>query len=346
MLARRSKRAILALLVVVAVVAVALSVTARYFESLEQKRRLAEERASLKEREDFLFTVEPRTVERERRYAAAVEPWLVANVPAEVAGRVAEVKVEPGARVGKGGELVVLDDEIAAIDRQRSAARLEEVKRLLAQAEQLGRSRVVSQTEVDALRSDARIAAAEEAGAKARLDRHIIRAPFDGSVLQRLVQVGEAVNVNDSVVRMVDVSRLRVTFFVNERDVASFPAGKNIRLRLPALPGRVLEAPVVHVAQASDESTRLFQVEAELPNVGEFLRGGLSGEVSATVELHKDQLFIPTACARLEGGAAYVLRVRADESGPESVKVRVGEELDGFYPVLEGLSAGDRLLVR
>lgn len=346
MLARRSKRAILALLAVVAFVVLALSVVARYFESLEQKRRLDDERASLKEREDFIFTVQPRTVERERRYAAAVEPWLVAEVPAEVAGRVAEVKVEAGSRVAKGGELVVLDNEIATIDWQRASARLDEVKRLLAQAEQLSRNRVVSQTEVDALRSEARIAAAEEAGARARLDRHIIRAPFDGSVLQRLVQVGEAVNVNEPVVKLVDVSRLRVVFFVNERDVASFPAGKVIRLRLPARPGETFEVPVVNVAQASDESTRLFQLEAELPNPGETLRGGLTGEASATVGLYTNQLFIPTACARLEGGAAFVLRVRSDEAGPESVRVRVGEELDGFYPVLEGLSAGDRLLVR
>jgi hypothetical protein len=49
---------------------------------------------------------------------------------------------------------------------------------------------------------------------------------------------------------------------------------------------------------------------------------------------------------RLEGSGATVLRVSAGEGGTESVRVRVGEELDGFYPVLEGLSAGDRLLVR
>jgi membrane fusion protein (multidrug efflux system) len=346
MLDRRSKRAILAFAGLVLTVAVLLAVVARYFQVVEQNRRLEEEKVSWRERDEFLFTVEPRTVERERRYPAAVDPWLVANVPAEVAGRVAQVLVEPGSRVEEGGELVRLDDEIAASDLRRAAAKLEETRRLLAEAEALERSKVVSRTQVEAIRTEVRLADAEEAATRARLERHIIRAPFAGSVVERLVQVGEAVNTNQAVVRLVDTSRLRVVFFVNERDVASFPAGAVIKLRLPAAPGRIFEAPVVHVAQASDEATRLFRVEASLANPDLALRGGLTGEATAVVGLYDRQLFVPTACVRLEGAGAYVLRMAEGTEGPENVRVRVGEELDGFYPVLEGLSAGDRLLVR
>jgi membrane fusion protein (multidrug efflux system) len=346
MLARGSKRAVLALAGVLLLLAVLLAAVGRYFEVVELQRRLDEEKASLREREEFVFTVEPRTVQRERRYAAAVDPWLVAAVPAEVAGRVSAVKVEPGSVVRQGGELVLLDDEIAAGDYRRAEAKFAELRRLLAEAETLGQSRVVSRTQVEAVRAEMRQADAEEDTARARLERHTIRAPFDGAVTERLVQVGEAVNVNQPVVRMVDTSRLRVVFYVNERDVSSFPAGAVIKLRLPAAPGKVFEAPVVHVAPASDEATRLFRVEAELANPGLALRGGLTGEATAVVGLYERRLFVPTACVRLEGAGAYVLRAGPGEAGPESVRVRVGEELDGFYPVLEGLSAGDRLLVR
>jgi RND family efflux transporter MFP subunit len=346
MLARRSKRAILAFAGLAILVAVMLAAVSRYFDSVEQKRRLQEEKALLKEREDFLFTVEPRTVERERRFAAAVDPWLVANVPAEVAGRVSAVKVEPGSLVETGDPLILLDEEIAASDYRRAEAKLTELQRLLAEAEKLGQSRVVSRTQVEAVRAETRQADAEEDATRARLEDHTIRAPFGGSVVERLVQVGEAVNVNQPVARMVDTSRLRVVFYVNERDIASFPAGTAIQLRLPAAPGQVFDVPVVHVARASDEATRLFRVEGELANADLALRGGLTGEVTAKVGLYENQLFIPTACVRLEGSGATVLRVPPGEGGPESVRVRVGEELDGFYPVLEGLSAGDRLLVR
>lgn len=346
MLARRSKRAILAFAGLFLLVAVLLAAVGRYFESVEQRRRLQEEKASLKEREDFIFTVESRTVERERRYAAAVDPWLVADVPAEVAGRVSAVKVEPGSLVKTGDPLVLLDAEIAASDHRRAEAKLAEMQRLLAEAEKLGQSRVVSRTQVEAVRAETRQADAEEDATRARLEDHTIRAPFDGSVVERLVQVGEAVNVNQPVVRMVDTSRLRVVFYVNERDVASFPAGSEVRLRLPASPGAVFKVPIVHVAPASDEETRLFRVEGKLTNADLSLRGGLTGEITAKVGLYDNQLFVPTACVRLEGSGAYVLRVGGGEGGPQSVRVRVGEELDGFYPVLEGLSAGDRLLVR
>ncbi|MGA0094163.1 MAG: efflux RND transporter periplasmic adaptor subunit [Chthoniobacterales bacterium] len=347
MLARSSKRAVLALLGLVLVVGVVLVSVARYFEGVEQQRRLQDEKASLKEREDFVFTVEPRTVERERRYAVAVDPWMVSDVPAEVAGRVSETMVEPGSRVKKGDPLVLLDDEIAASDLRRAEAQSAELQRLLAEAETLGRSKVVSRTQVEAVRSEARVADAAEDAARARFEDHTIRAPYNGDVVERYVQVGEAVNLNQRVVRMVDTSRLRVVFYVNERDIASFAPGTEISIRLPAVPGKILDAPVVHVAPASDEDTRLFRVEAELANPDLSLRGGLSGEASARVGFYRDQLFVPTSCVRLEGNKAYVLRIPPGEGGgPRQTEVRVGDELDGFYPVLEGLSAGDRLLVR
>jgi RND family efflux transporter MFP subunit len=346
MLARRSKRAVLALAGLLLVVVVLLSVVGRYFELVEERRRLDDEKASLKEREPFYFTIEPRTVERERRYTAAVDPWLVSSVPAELAGRVSAVKIEPGSVVKAGDEIVLLDREIAESEFRRTSARLEELERLLAEAEVLGKSSVVSRTQVEAVRAEVRVAGAEADAAQARLDRHSIRAPVDGAVVERLVQVGEAVNMNQPVARMVDVSRLRVVFYVNERDVGSFPPGKEIQLRLSAVPGKVFTAPVRHVAPASDEGTRLFRVEAELPNAEAALRGGLTGEATAVVGLYQNQLFVPTACVRLEGSGAYVLRVGSGESGPESIRIRVGEELDGFYPVLEGLSGGDQILVR
>ena len=239
MLARRSKRAVLAFSGLLLLVAVLLAVTGRYFQAVEQKRRLDEEKASLKEREEFFYMVERRTVERERRYPVAVDPWLVADVPAEVAGRVAEVRVEPGSVVKSGDPLVLLDGEIAASDYRRAEAKFTELQRLLGEAETLGQSRVVSRTQVEAVRSETRQADAEEDAARARLEDHTIRAPFDGSVVERLVQVGEAVNINQPVARMVDTSRLRVVFYANERDVASFPPGAKISVRLPAAPGFV-----------------------------------------------------------------------------------------------------------
>jgi len=257
MLARRSKRAILALLALSLAVAVMLAAVGRYFDSVEQKRRLQEEKAQLKEREDFIFTVEPRTVERERRYAAAVDPWLVADVPAEVAGRVSEVKVEAGSLAKAGDPLVLLDDEIAASDHRRAEAKLAELQRLLAEAETLGKNRVVSRTQVEAVRAETRQADAEEDVTGARLEDHTIRAPFDGSVVERFVQVGEAVNVNQPVVRMVDTSRLRVVFYVNERDVDSFPAGTKVQLRLSAAPGKVFDVPVVHGSRVGRGDTPL-----------------------------------------------------------------------------------------
>jgi hypothetical protein len=67
--------------------------------------------------------------------------------------------------------------------------------------------------------------------------------------------------------------------------------------------------------------------------------------VTAAVRLYRDTLFIPTAAVRLEGARALVQRVR-EGAAAEPVSIEIGPEIDGRFPVLAGLDAGDRLLVR
>ncbi len=342
---RRFKRAALAALALAFAAAFILAVAGRYFDAREEKRRLNEEKASLRERPDNVLLLEPRSLTRVRSYPAVVEPWISAAVPAEVSGRVQEVAAEPGDVVRQGAVLLRLDPELASIEANRTEARLLEARRLLTQAEQLGRSRVVSQTEIEALRAEEKIAAAEAANARARLARHEIRAPFDGSVAARLVDQGEAVAANQPVVELADLSRLRVVFFVNERDVGLLRSGQPASLRLPALDGRGEELTLGRISRAAEGQTRMFRVEAELPNPEGSLPGGLTGTVTLTMENLAKQLFVPGAAVRLRGRTAEVLRLDAD-GRVQPVEVVLGEELDGVYPVLEGLQAGDRIVIR
>ena len=181
MLARGSKRAILAFLGLSLLVGVILASVSRYFEGVETQRRLQDEKASLKQREDFVFTVEPRTIERERRYAVAVDPWMVSDVPAEVAGRVSATKVEPGSRVKKGEPLVLLDDEIAASDLRRAEA--------AKQREELLKAVRELDLELGKLADDIKVAKTESVEA-ARRFTEIAGAPFEEAVPAGCVAAG------------------------------------------------------------------------------------------------------------------------------------------------------------
>jgi multidrug efflux pump subunit AcrA (membrane-fusion protein) len=141
----------------------------------------------------------------------------------------------------------------------------------------------------------------------------------------------------------VDLDRLRVEFFVTEADLDSFPIGKPIRLLLDSLPDEILEPTVDFVSPASDPRSRLFRVEAVMDNTKD-LPGGLQGVVESVTTPFQNSPSLPTAAVQFAGRQSLVWKVEPE--GPKLTEIRIGPEIDGFYPVLDGLNPGDKVLIR
>jgi len=344
MISRRAKRATIGFVVLALVVASLTMALARFFENREERRRYQEEQAKVEAPPMLDYQVKRETKVRKRRYPAELLPWMDAGVPAEVGGRVVEVYVESGQEVSEGDPLVRLDSDQAEFRVREATAQLNERTRLLKEAKVLLQKRVASATEYEAVASDVRMARAQLDALQDDLDRHVVRAPFDGVVNRRMVDVGDAIRTNEPVVQLVDLEKLRVEFYVSEFDLSSFSKGQPLQLTVPARPETVFKPNVDFMARAADDETRLFLIEAVLPNEEAGLPGGLQGTVTADVGSF-NSLFVPAAAVRFEGADAQVLKINGEnETGP--VTVRVGPEVDGYYPVYEGLNAGDRILIR
>jgi len=344
-LTRRNKRAILGFLAVVLMVGFILISAGRFLAGVKDKQRFEQEREELKPPEPESVMVVDTSPVRIRDYSSEILPWMEARVPAEVPGRVLEAPIEAGTVVRAGDVLVRLDAARSRIALDLAQARHEEALRLFGEAERLQKSRVVSQTQYESVRSEVRITKAQVADAQDNLERHTIRAPFDGVVNERLVEVGDAVSVSEAVATVVDLSKLRVRFAVAEAEIGAFPPGRPVKLRVLSAPRESLEPRVAFVARSADPGTGLFRVEALLDNADRRFPGGLQGEIEAEVQVFPRGPVVPAAAVRFTGRDAYVLK---DEGGEEPVLTRivVGPEVDGVFPVLEGLKAGDRLYVR
>lgn len=342
---RRNKRAILGFLAVGLMVGFILIAAGRFLAGVREKQRFEQERAELKPPDPESVVVANAAPVRIRDYSAEVVPWMEARVPAEVPGRVVEASVEAGWAVKAGDVLVRLDDRRARIALDLALARHEEAVRLFSEAERLQKSRVVSQTQYESVRSEVKVTKAQVEDARDNLDRHTVRSPFDGIVNERLVEVGDAVNANEAVATVVDLARLRVRFAVAEAEIGAFPPDRPLKLRVLSAPHEALEPRVAFVARSADPGTGLFRVEALLDNANGKLPGGLQGEVEAEVQVFPEGPVVPAAAVRFAGRDAFVLK---DDGGAEPVTTRivVGPEVDGVFPVLEGVKAGDRLFVR
>lgn len=342
---RRTKRVILGFLVLGLIIAFIILGSIRFAASSRQQKQYEEERAAMKQPEPNVFVIETGSRPQTRRYAAQLKPWMEANVPAEVPGRVTQVMIEAGQSVKKDQALIQLDDRLAQIAVDRSKTNYAEARRLLAEADRLFKTRAISDSQYQAQKALVRIAEAEFAESAETLARHTIRAPFDGIINARMVDIGDAINVNQPVAQIVDLEQLRIEFFVSENDLRAFPENKNIDLLVPSRPGRTFEPKVDFVSRSADPATRMFRVEALLPNTTDPLPGGLQGIVSMEVDRFADLPMVPAMAVRFIGQNSMVWKQRPDGTA-EQVSIVVGPELDGVYPVLEGLDAGDRIIVR
>lgn len=348
---RKHKSALLGFGFVALAVGFGVAASARYADSQKERRRLEQERGELKPPEPRPVMVESRALVLRRTYSVEIAPWISARAPSEVAGRVVKTRAEAGQPVKAGDPLIEIDDRRARIALEEAEARDAEAKRLLAEARRLRSSNVVSASQLEAAAAEARIAAARLADARDHLERHVIRAPFDGVVNQRFVDEGDAVAPNEPAVSVLALDRLRLRFDVAAADLAAFRPGAVVTVR-PGLPrASPREARVAFVAPSADPVTRLFRVEAEMPNTGEPLPGGLQGTVEAEVAVFPEGPVLPAAAVRFRGRGAVVL-VASDEGATEAGpamserEVEVGPEVDGFYPVLAGIEAGERIYIR
>jgi len=344
-ISRRAKRVILGFTFLVVLVVFIFVSSARFVAGMREKQRYEQERAELKPPLPNVHEVRVESHPRVRSYAAELMPWMEANVPAEAAGRVIAVPIEAGTQVKQGDVLAQLDETRARILLASALARHEEMQRLLAEGDRLRKSNVVSQTQYEAILAENRVTQANLEEAQDNLLKHTIRAPFDGFVNERLVDVGDAVNLNQPVATVVDLDQLRVIFSVSEQDLSAFTIGKKLDLRLLAYPEKTFHPEIRFLSRSADPGTRLFRVEAVLDNDGHDLPGGLQGRIEAEVERFANLPVVPGAAVRFRGRNAMVLK-ETGAGEPEWTTIQIGPELDGVFPVMEGLSAGDRILIR
>lgn len=217
-----------------------------------------------------------------------------------------------------------------------------------------------TELEIELITQDVRIA---EAGvetdtlalsnARQRLADTTIRAPIDGTVSERDVQVGQIIasGINNvgggtTLLKLMDTSRLYVLVAVDESDIGRIALGQDARIQVDAHPDRTFRGEVVRIAArgATISNVVTFEVKVEVRNHRGAERSLLKPEMTAHVEivvLDSDAtLQVPARVVRHRRGAATLTRILPDGT-PEEVVVETGHTDGESIQILAGLSEGD-----
>ncbi len=196
------------------------------------------------------------------------------------------------------------------------------------------------------LENEVRMAELSLQQAQSDLDKALLRAPFDGTVVEMKAREGEYVGGFTPLVRLADMNRLQVRARIDEIDVGQVAPGQAVTITLDAFPGRPLLGTVQEIAPGvTDEGGRLVYLAtipfAEPPTLT--LRLGMAASLEIVTVEKENVLLLPREAVERVGAGFYVTVLR--ETGPERVRVVLGVSDAAHYEVLSGLREGERVLL-
>ena len=171
-------------------------------------------------------------------------------------------------------------------------------------------------------------------------------SPISGTVIARSANPGEVIQANREILRVADLSSVWVIGQVYEKDLGRIRVGSGASITTEAYPGRVYRGQVSYVDPALDPGTRTAKVRIELGNPGQTLKIGMYVNVAfATLGGAESTVAVIPANAVQNIHNQQVVFVAMREPNVFAMRpVRLGAEANGRYPVLEGVSVGDRIV--
>ncbi|HYJ85558.1 MAG TPA: efflux RND transporter periplasmic adaptor subunit [Pyrinomonadaceae bacterium] len=171
-------------------------------------------------------------------------------------------------------------------------------------------------------------------------------APSTGTVIARAANPGEVVEANKEILRIADLSSVWVVGQVYEKDLGRIRIGSGASITAEAYPGRIFRGRVSYVDPTLDTATRTGQVRVELANPGQQLKIGMYVNIAfATVGgAESTAPTVPTAAVQNINNQQVVFVATKEPNVFVMRPVRLGPEVNGRYPVVEGLTVGDRIV--
>jgi len=274
-----------------------------------------------------------------------------ADLSSELAGIVTKIGFEPGQDVKKGTLLVQLRDDSDRATLAASRAAADQALRTYRRYVELNKSNAISQTAYDqALASMLSTKAAAESQA-ATVDKKAIRAPYDGRVGIRQVDVGQFVAAGTSVVTLQRLNPIYVDFSIAQQQLPNVRAGDSVQLVSDTFAGRVFTGKVIALDPKVDTSTRTVRVRAEIANPEKLLLPGMFANVTIDIGAPQQPLTLPQTAITYNtyGNVVFVVQTSKDDKGKDELVsqqrfVTTGETRGDQIVVLGGITAQDEVV--
>jgi multidrug efflux system membrane fusion protein len=273
------------------------------------------------------------------------------NVTSDVSGRITDIMFTAGASVKAGSPLLQLFDgpeqgDLASFKAQATGAQL-----ALDRAKQLAARQFGPQATADAAQATYDQAVAGIAKTEAIISQKLVRAPFDGELGVRHVEVGQYLTAGTQIVTLTDLSQLYANFTVTEKDSGNLKVGQTVRVGVDAYPGRNFEGKINAIEPQIATDTRNIRVQATIDNPEHILKPGMFTTVTVMLPDKPAVVTVPETAVdyTLYGDSVFLITDKKADDGKTSLTavrtfVRTGNRINGRAEILSGLKPGDRVV--
>lgn len=294
-----------------------------------------------------LYTVDSDAQLNSRHFVGRVDAVSTVDLAFQVGGRVTELAVQQGQIVPAGELLAALDPTDYQLALQQAKVQLEQAKRDLARGQPLREQGILTPSEFDQLQTSYDIAKVAEENAQRNAGYTRLNAPFDALVTRRLIERYATVSGGTSVLRVQNISELRVHINVPEQMMRQFSDSNNYQAYARLSDQATERYPLVYREHATeaDPFTQTYQVSFALPRMPEVnLLPGMTVNV-VTQQQALGKVLIPlSALDTATAEQFFVWQYDADSQRVQRKPVQVGTMREQQVEILSGLSQGQQVV--
>jgi multidrug efflux system membrane fusion protein len=273
------------------------------------------------------------------------------NVTSDVGGRITGIMFEAGSTVKAGSPLVQLFDapdqgDLASFKAQAVVAQLS-----LDRAKQLAAKQFGPQATVDQAQAAYDQAIAGISKTEAIISQKMVRAPFDGELGVRHVEVGQFLTAGTQIVTLTDLSMVYANFTVTEKQSAQLKVGQTVRVVVDAYPKRDFAGKITAIEPQISTDTRNIHVQATIANPDHILKPGMFTTTTVVLPDKPAVVTVPETAVdyTLYGDSVFLITEKKEGDGKTNLSavrtfVRTGNRIEGRTEILSGVKPGDRVV--
>jgi membrane fusion protein (multidrug efflux system) len=282
---------------------------------------------------------------------ATLAPVQGVTISADADGPVVKLHIENGATVHEGDLLMEIDSAVERAQLKAAEAQLVLARLSAKRATDLLEKNTISQSEVDQSVAQLNQAEGTVAALKATIDKKLVRAPFDGRVGIRQVNLGQFVSRGQALMPLQKLDSLFVNFKIPQRLLSELSIGQQVAVSVDAFAGHPFAGQVTAINTEVDPTTRNFSVQATITNPKEELRPGMFAQVEVALPSGTQHIILPaTAIAYAPyGNSVFIVEKIKGPDGKEFLGVRqqfvkLGATRGDLIAVEDGIKPGEQVV--